>query len=294
MNHLCDIWNNTKMTDGFKILWYDESKWLDKNGTNWIFWKTRIIPYLKGSKLWPYVSGTIPKPGDTNTNKLARWEELNAQALSTILMNVTPNVQARLDCSSAKTAWDGLLNQYAQTDPIAQNLAQTRLRTKHFIEGRPETLPAHISELQRLHETCCQLSLSLPDYVISARHRVKGCDQCSGSSSAWSLRIPTAPVGYCPYQLLIFWDISSCCFVISVSPTEDQALRTTPHSIYIILLSVSTLIPCLIECQKPTGPPLVKMGHFCDHYLKASSSSSNTFISRTNTFLPTLIISRTT
>ena len=39
----------------------------------------------------------------------------------------------------------------------------------------------------------CFLSLSLPDYVISAGRRVKGCDQCSDSSSAWSLRIPTAP-----------------------------------------------------------------------------------------------------
>ena len=39
----------------------------------------------------------------------------------------------------------------------------------------------------------CFLSLLLPDYVISAGPRAKGCDQCSGSSSAWSLRIPTAP-----------------------------------------------------------------------------------------------------
>ena len=30
----------------------------------------------------------------------------------------------------------------------------------------------------------CFLSLLLPDYVISAGPRVKGCDQCSGSSSA--------------------------------------------------------------------------------------------------------------
>ena len=98
------------MADSFKILRYDESEWLNENGSNWIFWKTRIVPYLKGSKLWPYMSGTIPKPGNADVEKLARWEELDAQALSTILMNVTPNVKAGLDCSSAKTIWDGLLN----------------------------------------------------------------------------------------------------------------------------------------------------------------------------------------
>ena len=69
-----------------------------------------MVPYLKGSKLWPYVSGTIPKPRNEDADKLARWEELDVQVLSTILMNVTPNVQAGLDCPSAKTTWDGLLN----------------------------------------------------------------------------------------------------------------------------------------------------------------------------------------
>ena len=70
----------------------------------------RNVPYLKGSKLWPYISRTILKPGITATEKLFRWEEVDAQALSTTLMNITPNVQAGLDCVSAKTAWDSLVS----------------------------------------------------------------------------------------------------------------------------------------------------------------------------------------
>jgi len=35
------------MAEGFKILQYDESEQLNKNGSNWIFWKTQIVPYLK-------------------------------------------------------------------------------------------------------------------------------------------------------------------------------------------------------------------------------------------------------
>ena len=50
--------NITKMVDGFKILQYKESEWLNESGSNWPFWKARIIPYLKGSNLWPYISGT--------------------------------------------------------------------------------------------------------------------------------------------------------------------------------------------------------------------------------------------
>jgi len=109
-----------------------------------------MVPYLKGSKLWPYVAGTVSKPRATDVDKLAKWEELDSQALSTILMNVTPNVQAGLDCSSAKAAWDRLLGRYAQADPIAQNLAQTHLHAKRYIEGGTETIPSHIAKLQKL------------------------------------------------------------------------------------------------------------------------------------------------
>ena len=70
------------MSDGFKILRYDEAEWLDKNGSNWSFWKTRMVPYLKGSKLWPYVSEAVPKPMQTDVDKLENWETVDAQALS--------------------------------------------------------------------------------------------------------------------------------------------------------------------------------------------------------------------
>ena len=130
---------------------------------NWTFWRTRITPYLKGTRLLPYISGTKPKPTSSDVEKLEKWEEVDAQALSMILMNIVLNVQAGLDCSSAKATWDGLSSRYAQTDPIAQNLAQTRLCTKHFEEGGAETLPAHISKLQRLREVCGGLGVDVSD-----------------------------------------------------------------------------------------------------------------------------------
>jgi len=122
-----------------------------------------MVPYLKGSRLWPYISGTIPRHSDTGTEKMVRWEEVDAQALTIILMNITPNVQAGLDCSSSKAAWDGLLSRYAQADPIAQNLALSRLHAKHYTEGGMETVPSHIAELQRLRETCGGLGVHISD-----------------------------------------------------------------------------------------------------------------------------------
>jgi len=73
------------MSDGFKILHYNNSEHLNESVSNWTFWSMRITLYLKGSKLWPYVSATLNRPDDGETEKLARWEEIDAQALSTIL-----------------------------------------------------------------------------------------------------------------------------------------------------------------------------------------------------------------
>ena len=67
-----------------------------------------MIPYLKGAKLWPYVSGTKTKPVATDVDGSTEWEEIDSQALSTILMNIVPNIQAGLDCDSSKAFWDSL------------------------------------------------------------------------------------------------------------------------------------------------------------------------------------------
>jgi len=78
----------------------------------------------------------MSKPTVTKVNKLVKWEEVNAQALAMILMNIVPNIQAGLDCLSTKATWDRLSSRYAQADPITQNLAQTHLHTKCFVEWR--------------------------------------------------------------------------------------------------------------------------------------------------------------
>jgi len=135
--------------------------------------------------LWPYTSGTIPKPGATDVEKLTRWEETDVQSLSTILMNITPNVQASLDCSSAKTAWDSLVGRYAQADPIMQNLAHDHLHAKHYIDGNTETLPGHITELQRLREACSRLGITVSDSQFA------GITMLSMPSPSWDPVIST-------------------------------------------------------------------------------------------------------
>ena len=97
------------MLDSFKFLQYKESDCLHKSRSNQTFWNTQIVPFMTGAKLWPYISGSVAKPNTAEADKLMKWKEIDVQALSIILMNISPNVQAGLDCSCLKAAWDGLL-----------------------------------------------------------------------------------------------------------------------------------------------------------------------------------------
>ena len=67
-------------------------------------------PILKRVEIMALHIRNHTKTTDMDVDKLVKWEEINAQALSMTLMNTVPNVQAGLDCSTAKATWDGLMN----------------------------------------------------------------------------------------------------------------------------------------------------------------------------------------
>jgi len=66
-----------------------------------------------------------------------------------------------------KGCLDGLLSRYAQADPIAQNLAQTRLYARRFVENGGKTLPSHIAKLQRLWEACSRLGVGITNALFT-------------------------------------------------------------------------------------------------------------------------------
>src|SRR5882724_9732960 len=75
----------------------------------------------------------MPKPTAADVDKLAKWEEIDAQALSMILMNIVPNVQAGLKRQSAG------LKEVANRDNSP---------------GRIMDEPLTLSTLSRTHQSC--------------------------------------------------------------------------------------------------------------------------------------------
>jgi len=74
-------------------------------------------------------------------------EEVDAQALTTILMNIV-QMYKPVWIVPLQRLHGWIIKPLITTDPIAQNLAQTTSLHKTFHGRSTETLPAHIAELQ--------------------------------------------------------------------------------------------------------------------------------------------------
>src|SRR5882672_6025355 len=146
-----------------------------------------------------------------------------------ILMNIVPNVQAGLDCSSAKAAWDGLSSRYAQGDPITQNLVQTRLCTKRYTEDGTETLPAHIAELQKLWEACGPLGVDITDAQFT------GVITLSMLMPSWDPVIGTLG-GVLDPKVVMSW--------LNTEWSQRQGLKAEKDSNAVLLASEKTSLTC--------------------------------------------------
>ena len=92
--------------------------------TNYIIWAQSMRIFLKGRKLWLYVTGDLKKPtkGLTESNetfftRLIDWDSNNHQILMWLRDTTIPSISAMLGkFDDAKSAWDMLASRYSFTD----------------------------------------------------------------------------------------------------------------------------------------------------------------------------------
>ena len=76
--------------------------------------------YLRFTKLWPFVEGTKLRPSDTNSAEYDAWNELDEQAIGTILMKL-PYQYHHLAVDSAgkdrfsEQLWEAIETQFGKT-----------------------------------------------------------------------------------------------------------------------------------------------------------------------------------
>ena len=90
------------------------------DGSNHIQWAAGMKAYLRFAKLWPYVEGTKMRPSNTSSAEYDAWNELDEQAIGTILMKL-PYQYHHLAVDSAgkdrfsEQLWEAIETQFGKT-----------------------------------------------------------------------------------------------------------------------------------------------------------------------------------
>jgi hypothetical protein len=94
------------------------------DGTNYTVWSQSMRSFLKGRKLWLYVTGDIPKPtkvtvesDDAFCTRLIDWDSKHHQILTWFRNTTIPsNVALFGSFDDAQGAWDMLASRYSSID----------------------------------------------------------------------------------------------------------------------------------------------------------------------------------
>ncbi|GAA0149588.1 hypothetical protein LIER_08726 [Lithospermum erythrorhizon] len=80
--------------------------------TNYILWKSQLVPFLKGRGLLGYVTGATSPPPITSPN-FAHWDRQDAAILSYLISSLSEEVAPdSVDKSTSKELWDALRDIY--------------------------------------------------------------------------------------------------------------------------------------------------------------------------------------
>ena len=86
------------------------------DGSNYSMWSQNMEVFLKGRRLWRYVSGETPKSEeteDTFASRLEEWDSIHYKILSWFINTSIPSIHSLLPrLGNAKVAWDFLAKRY--------------------------------------------------------------------------------------------------------------------------------------------------------------------------------------
>jgi hypothetical protein len=82
-------------------------------GRSWHLWKFKMQHYLELMEIWGYVSGTIPKPNESEGERLRKWNKKDLTARNVFLNAVDEErLQMLTSCMSSQAMWQVLVEKY--------------------------------------------------------------------------------------------------------------------------------------------------------------------------------------
>ena len=99
------------------------------DGKNYSYWSYVMRNFLKGKKIWGYVSGTSVKPKDTDAGLIDTWEADNAKIITWINNSVEHSIGTQLaKYETAKEVWDHLQRLFTQSNFAKQYQLENDIR----------------------------------------------------------------------------------------------------------------------------------------------------------------------
>ncbi|GFY97211.1 hypothetical protein Acr_11g0015170 [Actinidia rufa] len=147
------------------------------DGPNYIPWSQAMSSFLKGRKLWRYVTGDIKAPtqgaAETPTEfivRLEEWDSKNHQIITWIRNTSIPSISLQFGrFNTAHTIWDFLATRYTTADLACQYQLLTSLCRQRQDPG--QSISAFLPQIYSIWD---QLTPSEPKWLCAASllHRI--------------------------------------------------------------------------------------------------------------------------
>ncbi|GAV88837.1 UBN2_3 domain-containing protein [Cephalotus follicularis] len=140
---------------------------LKLNETNYLSWRTQIVPFLRGQKLFGYVNGTIVCPVPTDVEAYNNWQQQDNNLMSILVGSLSAEVIPTVhQAPTSKQIRDTLQEAYASP-------SNTRILSLHLslqnIEHKPdESITQFLQRTKTLHDELAAAGrpISLEDFNL--------------------------------------------------------------------------------------------------------------------------------
>lgn len=167
------------------------------NGPNYLLWAEEISSFLKGRKLWKFVSGTMKEPVQLEKEpvekygeRLEDWECKNHQILTWFRNTIAPSIKVQFGrIQTAKELWDLLQKRYGVSDKAHRYKLLADLEELLSEETRLGTLRPKVND-----DTALAAS-----YPTQSRQNGRYCNHCMKSGHTMNNCFRLHPKGGKPF-----------------------------------------------------------------------------------------------
>jgi transposase InsO family protein len=203
------------------------------DGTNYMVWSQSMRSFLKGRKLWLYVTGEVKKPvkgasesDEAFTTRLIDWDSKHHQILTWFRNTTIPSISALFGSfDEAKGAWDMLGSRYSSADGAHEY--QLLFELFHLRQEPGQSINDFLARMQFLWN---QIDVSDPIWKdpTDAEMYVKRRDQHRLHQFLMALRDDFEPVRVQLLHRSPLPTLDTAIFELVRAETRSQTMRSQP------------------------------------------------------------------